>query len=85
MAKPPTKPPYAQVPTAPKKKIADRNPIGAPAFGADVPPAVPPHAPSKVRSLGPAHARGYGHSPKHSIGHLRFSGHSGAHQVGKRK
>ena len=31
-----------------------------------------------------AGAHGYGHAPDHRSGHLRMSGHSGAHRIGKK-
>jgi hypothetical protein len=33
----------------------------------------------------PKSAHGFGHKTEHKKGHLRMSGHAGAHQVGKKK
>jgi len=85
------KAPYSSGPAVPASKIAGSNPFGTVALGANAPPTVP-HKPGIIHGEGPetrpfGHpsvkgAHGFGHVAKHKHGHLRMSGHVGAHRIG---
>jgi len=84
---------YSQTPVVPAKAIAGTNPIPGPELGSEASPLVP-HKPGHLLGLGGlSHpiphktvkgAHGYGHLGAAKSGHLRLSGHTGAHQLGKR-
>lgn len=81
---------YSKTPKVPSKKMADTNPVGAVASGSIMPGSLPlsvvPRHPGKTTGLvQPAHTHGFGHKLKAHKGHLRLSGNSNAHQVGKVK
>lgn len=84
MAKAPIKPPYVQTPAVPKKRIAGTNPMGSVGVGSYVAPTAPAKAPGRLRGTGPAAPHGYGHTFKQRLGHLRFSGRTGAVRIGKK-
>ena len=82
---------YASEPAVPASKIAGVNPIQGPVVGSMESPTVDQH-PGAIHGLGTptrpfghpsVHgAHGYGHVGKERHGHLRTSGHAGAHQLG---
>ena len=77
---------YSQTPvltTKKKKPIADTNPVGSVELGS-AQPMMAPHHPARTKAFGPAwkQPHGYGHTLKKRKGHLRISGHPGAHQIG---
>lgn len=65
---------YASTLHVSAKKIAGKNPYPGPIVGVDVTTIVP-HKPPRIAGF--ASPRGYGH--------LKISGHTKAHQIGKRK
>lgn len=73
---------YSNMPNAPEKKIFGSNPYPQPVVGSEVNRIVPAKQP---RLTGFAGTHGYGHTPKQKKGHLRVSGHSGAHLIGGKK
>jgi hypothetical protein len=83
---------YDTEPHAPGNKIADKPLTPPPAIGENAPAMVPQH-PGRFEGLGgaphhfakpPMVAHGYGHVGRQRHGHVRLSGHSGAHRIGKK-
>ena len=84
---------YDTEPHAPRKKLATgKLTEQTSSLGNEVPKMVP-QSPGRISGLGgPAHSfpkaphasHGYGHPAPARIGHLRLSGHTGAHRIGKR-
>lgn len=90
---PKSKPLYANMPVAPKKKIAATNPLGTAQLGSATPRSVPQKEPTihgldivphsfKVPSI--KGAKGFGNIAKVKQGHLRLSGNPKAHKVGSK-
>lgn len=83
---------YAQQPLVPAKKIAGTNPKGSVAVGSKTPPTVPKPTSGFPHGFGPQVTQfghpsvtgrhGFGHIAKEHHGHLRLSGHVGAHRIG---
>jgi hypothetical protein len=78
---------YSQTPVAPAKKIAETNPFGGPGIGAGKPATVPKTPGTMSTGLGsePKHTFRHHLRPHRQKGHLRLSGHPGAHMVGNVK
>lgn len=84
---------YDTEPHAPANKIADKPNIQNASLGNETPKMVP-HSPGRFDGLGgsPHHfghppagsTHGFGHAQAMKVGHIRLSGHSGAHRIGKR-
>ena len=83
---------YDTEPHAPGNKIANK-PLGPPPAVGGNTPAMVPKAPGRVDGLGgaphqfskpPAGSHGFGHGVTQRVGHMRVSGHSSAHRIGKR-
>jgi hypothetical protein len=80
---------YSTVPAVPAKKIAGLNPLNTRRNAVGEEGITIDQRPGITRGLAPIHkvhkaSHGFGHSLKHKKGHLRLSGHVGAHMVGKR-
>ncbi len=85
---------YSQTPAVSKKVMAGENPIAGPELGAMTPPTVPQRHEGATHAFGPQihqvrppsvkGAHGWGHLPHEKKGHLRMSGSSKAHQVGRK-
>jgi len=80
---------YSQTPAVPAKKIAGTNPVGLVLIGLHGPGMVPEKG-GMTRGLVPKNKfhqpkpHGFNHSIRQRSGHLRLSGHEGAHRVGKK-
>lgn len=84
---------YDTEPHAPGNKIANKPLTPPPAVGSH-PPASVPKSPGRFDGLGGephkfgkppiGGAHGYGHVSHQRVGHLRLSGHSGGHRIGKK-
>lgn len=78
----PKKSPYSSAPIVPAGKIAGTNPIGNVPVGAKASNIVPKRADGMSRGLGMNPPHVFRHHIKRKHGHLRLSGHAGAHQIG---
>jgi len=84
---------YDNQPWAPQSKRADRAAIPGPALGSNEPVTVPDHPGKSTGFGGPTHVAGHrprggiggpGSGTVRKLGTLKLSGHSGAHQIGKK-
>ena len=82
---------YPKTLQVPAKKIAGTNPVGSQAVVGGLTPPMVPSKPGVAHGLGPItkpmrqpklHGEGGVHVAKLKQGHLRTSGHPGAHQLG---
>lgn len=83
---------YDSEPHAPADKIADKPAYPTPTVG-NRPSHIVPGAPGRFPGMGgqphsmgkpPMQSHGYGHLGSQRHGHMRLSGHSGSHRIGKK-